>query len=174
MSARLKIAALAAGLIAGVVAGADSAAAQNDPVIVVPGRPGVPVMMYGVDVSGAVIEGQTSLNRPDGAYPPTVIMRYWPPDRYRNPGAYFPATGHKPQYGRREVIPPPDRQMPVPAKPYYRDWMIESAPGPVSAPVPFDPPQVMVAPPSRRERRHNPPPQQQPWPRPQPQPLLDP
>jgi hypothetical protein len=172
MSARLKTAALAASLIAGVVAGADSAAAQNDPVIVVPGRPGVPVMMYGVDVSGAVIEGQTSLNRPDGAYPPTVIMRYWPPNHYRNPGAYFPATGHKPHYGRREVIPPPDRPMPVPAKPYYRDWMIESAPGPVSAPVPFDPPQVMVAPPSRRERRHNPPPQSHP--RPRPQPLLDP
>jgi hypothetical protein len=139
MSARLKIAALAAGLIAGVVAGADSAAAQNDPVIVVPGRPGVPVMMYGVDVSGAVIEGETSLNRPDGAYPPTVIMRYWPPDHYRNPGAYFPATGHKPRYGRREVIPPPDRPMPVPAKPYYRDWMIESAPGPASTPAPYDP-----------------------------------
>jgi len=139
MSARLKIAALAAGLIAGVVAGADSAAAQNDPVIVVPGRPGVPVMMYGVDVSGAVIEGETSLNRPDGAYPPTVIMRYWPPDHYRNPGAYFPATGHKPQYGRQEVIPPADRQMPVRAKPFYRDWMIESAPGPASTPAPYDP-----------------------------------
>ena len=139
MSARLKIAALAAGLIAGVVAGADSAAAQNDPVIVVPGRAGVPVMMYGVDVSGAVIEGETSLNRPDGAYPPTVIMRYWPPDHYRNPGAYFPATGHKPQYGRQEVIPPADRQMPVRAKPFYRDWMIESAPGPASTPAPYDP-----------------------------------
>jgi len=34
--------------------------------------------------------------------------------------------------------------------------------------VPFDPPQVMVAPPSRRARRHNAQPQ------PQPQPLLDP
>ena len=139
MSARIKIAALAASLIAGCVAGADSAAAQNDPVIVVPGRPGVPVMMYGVDVSGAVIEGETSLNRPDGAYPPTVIMRYWPPDHYRNPGAYFPATGHKPQYGRQEVIPPADRQMPVRAKPFYRDWMIESAPGPASTPAPYDP-----------------------------------
>jgi hypothetical protein len=139
MSARLKIAALAASLIAGCVAGADSAAAQNDPVIVVPGRAGVPVMMYGVDVSGAVIEGETSLNRPDGAYPPTVIMRYWPPDHYRNPGAYFPATGHKPQYGRREVIPPPDREMPPRAKRFYRDWMIESAPGPVSTPAPYDP-----------------------------------
>src|SRR3982074_674361 len=108
MSARLKIAALAAGLIAGVVAGADSAAAQNDSVIVVPGRPGVPVLMYGVDVSGAVIECQASLNRPDGAYPPTVIMRYWPPDHYRNPGARGTPSRHKPQYARREGIPPPD------------------------------------------------------------------
>jgi hypothetical protein len=139
MSARLKIAVLAASLIPGVVAGADSAAAQNDPVIVVPGRPGVPVMMNGVDVSGAVIEGETSLNRPDGAYPPTVIMRYWPPEHYRNPGPYFPATGHKPHYGRREVIPPADRQMPARAQRFYRDWSIESAPGPVSPTVPSDP-----------------------------------
>src|SRR5712671_871855 len=146
MSARLKIAALAASLIAGVLAGADSAAAQNDPVFVVPGRPGVPVMMYGVDVSGAVPEGETSLTRPDGAYPPTVIMRYWPPDRYRVPGAYFPATGHKPRYGRREVIPPPDRPMPVPAKRYYREWMIESAPVRRRRRRRTTPPQVMVAP----------------------------
>jgi hypothetical protein len=139
MSARLKIAVLAASLIPGVVAGADSAAAQNDPVIVVPGRPGVPVMMNGVDVSGAVIEGETSLNRPDGAYPPTVIMRYWPPEYYRNPGPYFPATGRKPHYGRREVIPPADRKMPPRAQRFYRDWSIESAPGPVSPPVPSDP-----------------------------------
>jgi hypothetical protein len=131
--------ALFSSLIAGTVAAADSAAAQTEPVIVVPGRPGVPVMMNGVDVSGAIIEGEFGLNRPDSGYPRTVIMRYWPPDHYRNPGPYFPATGHKPQYGRREVIPPPDRQMPVPAKRYYRDWMIESAPGPVSAPAPYDP-----------------------------------
>ena len=146
---------LAVSLIAGVVAGADSAAAQTEPVIVVPGRPGVPVMMNGVDVSGAVIEGEFGLNRPDSGYPRTVIMRYWPPDYYRTPGAYFPATGHRPRYGRREVIPPPDRHMPAPAEPYYRNWMIESAPGPVSTPVPFDSPQVIVAPHSRRARRHS-------------------
>ena len=131
--------ALFSSLIAGTVVAADSAAAQTEPVIVVPGRPGVPVMMNGVDVSGAIIEGEFGLNRPDSGYPRTVIMRYWPPDYYRAPGAYFPATGHKPQYGRREVIPPPDRQMPVPAKRYYRDWMIESAPGPASTPAPYDP-----------------------------------
>jgi hypothetical protein len=105
---------------------------------VVPGRPGVPVMMNGVDVSGAIIEGEFGLNRPDSGYPRTVIMRYWPPDHYRNPGPYFPATGHKPQYGRREVIPPADRPMPPRAQRFYRDWSIESAPGPVSPTVPSD------------------------------------
>jgi hypothetical protein len=131
--------ALFSSLIAGTVAASDSAVAQTEPVIVVPGRPGVPVMMNGVDVSGAIIEGEFGLNRPDSGYPRTVIMRYWPPEYYRLPGAYFPATGHKPQYGRREVIPPPDRQMPVPAKRFYRDWSIESAPGPASTPAPYDP-----------------------------------
>ena len=131
--------ALFCSLIVGIVAAADSAGAQTEPVIVVPGRPGVPVIMNGVDVSGAIIEGEFGLNRPDSGYPRTVIMRYWPPDHYRNPGPYFPATGHKPQYGRREIIPPPDRQMPVPAKRFYRDWSIESAPGPASTPAPYDP-----------------------------------
>jgi len=102
----LKIAALAASLIAGVAAGPIRRRRRTIRSSGA-GPSGRAVMMYGVDVSGAVIEGQTSLNRPDGAYPPTVIMRYWPPDHYRNPGAYFPATGHKPQYGRREVIPRP-------------------------------------------------------------------
>jgi len=49
---------LAAGLALAALAGAGPAAADNEPVLVIPGRPGVPVMMYGVDVSGAVIEGE--------------------------------------------------------------------------------------------------------------------
>jgi hypothetical protein len=113
---------------------AGPAAADNEPVIVVPGRPGVPVMMYGVDVSGAVIEGEWGLNRP-GVVAPTVIMRYWPRDFYGTPGAYFPATGHRPRVGRLEVVPPANRRLPPPAEPFYRDWSIESAPGPVSPPV---------------------------------------
>jgi len=150
----MKFALFSASLIAGVVAATDSAVAQNEPVIVIPGRPGVPVMMYGVDVSGAVLEGDFGLNRP-GFGAPTVIMRYWPPDYYRPPGAYFPANKKRPRYGRLEVIPPPNRHLPAPAEPYYRDWMSESAPGPVSTPVPFEPPQVIVAPSSRRARRHS-------------------
>jgi len=41
------------------------ALAQRAPVIVVPGRPDVPVLMYGVDVSWSVIEGEFGLDRPN-------------------------------------------------------------------------------------------------------------
>jgi hypothetical protein len=132
------------------------AAADNEPVIVVPGRAGVPVMMYGLDVSGAVIEGEWGLNRP-GVIAPTVIMRYWPPDLYPAPGGYFPATGHRPRYGRLEVIPPPNRRLPPPAEPYYREWGIQSAPAPATIPVPYDPPPVIVAPRISRARPGHPP-----------------
>jgi hypothetical protein len=135
-----------AGVIAAAVVAPRPVFADNEPVIVVPGRPGVPVMMYGVDVSGAVIEGEWGLNRP-GVVVPTVIMPYRPPIYYYGPaGAYFPSTGHKPPYGRLEIIPPPNRRLPRPAQPYFREWNSQSEPGPVTLPVPFDPPTVLVAP----------------------------
>jgi hypothetical protein len=151
--------ALFPGAIAGVMAAAlvapRPALADNEPVIVVPGRAGVPVMMYGIDVSGAVIEGEWGLNRP-GVVAPTVILRYWPHELYGEPGPYFPATGQRPRYGRLEIIPPPHRRLPTPAQPFYRDWMSQSAPGPVTIPVPYDPPPVVVAPHFARSRPHGP------------------
>src|SRR5262245_33200369 len=95
----LAVALLAGGLM--TVSFAAPAAAQNEPVIVVPGRPGVPVLMWGVDVSGAVIEGEFGLNRP-GQAAPTVIMPYWQTYQFYAvpPGGYFPSTGHKPRSGR--------------------------------------------------------------------------
>ena len=103
---------LAGGLALAALAAAAPALAENGPVIVIPGRAGVPVMMYGVDVSGAVIEGEWGLNRP-GVVAPTVIMRYWGHDVYATPSAYFPTTGQQPRVGRLEVIPPPNRRGPV-------------------------------------------------------------
>jgi len=135
--------ALLVGVMAGTVAA--PALADNEPVIVVPGRPGVPVMMNGVDVSGAVIEGEWGLNRP-GVVAPTIIMPYWPPNYYGTAGSYFPATGHKPPYGRLEINPPPNRRLPPPAQPYFREWNSQSEPGPATLPVPFDPPPIVVAP----------------------------
>jgi hypothetical protein len=142
--------ALVGGLLTGLTAG--PAKADNEPVIVVPGRPGVPVMMYGIDVSGAIIEGEWGLNRP-GVVAPTVILRYFPHELYGAPGAYFPATGHRPRVGRLEVIPPPNRRLPPRAEPYYRDWSIESAPTPATIPPSYDMPPVVVAP-RMRARPH--------------------
>src|SRR3954447_17944283 len=96
--------------LAGLAVVGTPAAADNEPVIVVPGRAGVPVMMYGVDVSGAVIEGEWGLNRP-GVVAPTVIMRYWGHDIYGTPSAYFPTSGQRPRVGRLEVIPPANRRV---------------------------------------------------------------
>jgi hypothetical protein len=136
--------ALLVGLMAAVP---QVARADNEPVIVVPGRPGVPVMMYGVDVSGAVIEGEWGLNRP-GVVAPTVIMPYWPPPYegiYGPAKPYFPTTGHKPPYGRLEIKPPPNRRLPRPAQRYFREWWSEPDSGPATSPVPFAPP-IVVAP----------------------------
>lgn len=133
---------------------ASSALAQRVPVIVVPGKPGVPVMMNGVDVSWSVIEGDFGLDRPRGVTP-TVIYRpfpitipYYGPG-YSAPGyyvpGYFPRTGRRPGYGRLEVVPPADRPVPPPAPTYYRSWSSEPAPGPATEYAPFTAPPVGIS-----------------------------
>lgn len=145
------LALVAGSLLACAVA---PARAQNEPVIVVPGRPGVPVMMYGIDVSGAVIEGEFGLNQP-GQVAPTVILPYPAPILFVPPPAgYFPATGHRPRTGRLEIIPP-GRRGPQGAAPFFRVWGAESAPTPATEPVPYGP--IIVTPPDRRSRRPHPP-----------------
>ncbi|HML07094.1 MAG TPA: hypothetical protein VK430_03060 [Xanthobacteraceae bacterium] len=132
-----------------LVLGAAAALAQRVPVIIVPGKPGVPVMMNGVDVSWSVIEGDFGLDRPRGVTP-TVIYRLSPiavPDYgpgYALPG-YFPKTGHRPGYGRLEVVPPPDRPLPPPAPTYYRSWSSESDPVPATEYAPLAAPPVDIS-----------------------------
>jgi hypothetical protein len=128
-----------------MLAAREPAAADNEPVLVVPGRPGVPVMMYGVDVSGAVIEGEWGLNRP-GVVAPTVIMRYWGHDVYETPSGYFPTTGQRPRVGRLEVLPPPNRRLPKPAARYSRSWESHSDPFPATIPPPYELPPMVLAP----------------------------
>lgn len=125
------------------------ALAQHEPLIVIPGKPGVPVMMNGVDVSWSVIEGDFGLDRPIGMTP-TVIYRpllisvpYYAPAGHSGPG-YFPRTGRRPGYGRLEVVPPPNRPLPPPAPTYYRSWSSESDSGPVTDYAPFNMPSVGV------------------------------
>ena len=119
--------------------------AQREPVIVVPGKPGVPVFINGVDASWAVVEGEFGLDRP-GAVTPTVIYRplvaAFP---YAVP-AYYPRSGRRPGYGRYEIIPPANRRLPPPAPTYYRSWSSESEPGPVTQSPQYDTPPVVVSP----------------------------
>jgi hypothetical protein len=121
-----------------IAVSASPALAQRGPVIVIPGRPDVPALMYGVDISWSVIEGDFGLARP-GVVTPTVIYRlppaivpYYGPAAY-GPG-YFPTTGEQPGYGRLEVVPGPNRPLPPPAQSYRRSWSSNSAPTPADLP----------------------------------------
>ena len=84
------------------------ALAQRGPVIAIPGRPDIPIIENGVDVSWSVIEGEFGLDRP-GQVTPTVILR--PPPvivPFYGTGAYqphyFPMSGQQPGYGRLEFL----------------------------------------------------------------------
>jgi hypothetical protein len=54
---------LAIGLACGVI-GAAIARADHAPVLVIPGKPGIPVVINGYDASYTVVEGDWGLSRP--------------------------------------------------------------------------------------------------------------
>lgn len=89
----IAISSLAASLWA---VSASPALAQRAPVIVIPGRPGIPVMMNGVDISYSVIEGDFGLARPIGVVPTVIYRPVVVPvpaqQTPTGPGSYFPAT----------------------------------------------------------------------------------
>lgn len=141
---------ISAGMLALSLSGV--ALAEGGPVIVVPGRPGVPVMIDGVDASGAVIYGDWGLARPghgqimiDG---PVVYAAPWVT------GGYYPSAGHAPRYGRLEIEPPAPRR-PRPSASYTRSWSTGSdTTRPVTDYPPFNPPPVIMAP--RQQKKHAP------------------
>jgi hypothetical protein len=136
--------------LSGVIfGGAAAPAADSGPVIVLPGRHGLPVIINGVDVTGAVLEGDWGLYSPHMVGPTIIIPDPW--RSYRGPsyrggyvqGGYYPAFGHEPGYGRHEIEPPADRRLPPPAPSYHRSWSSQSEPLPASS----DPPvQLNVSP----------------------------
>src|ERR1700691_187468 len=111
---------VALGLVLAGAAGAH-AGADTEPVFVVPGRPGVPIIIDGQDVRGAVIEGEWGLARGHTGItiipPRPLISPWWSSGRGPTvhgasvlpPGRFFRATGHPPPVGRKEVIPPANR-----------------------------------------------------------------
>jgi hypothetical protein len=112
--------------------------------IVIPGRPGVPVIINGVDASYAVVEGAWGLGKGEQVQTTVYGGRYIDP--VPNVGHYYPSAGHQPGYGRLEIQPPANRKLPQPAESYHQSWSAQSAPQPAQSDLPFDPPPVIVAP----------------------------
>ncbi|KJC38090.1 signal peptide protein [Bradyrhizobium sp. LTSP885] len=112
--------------------------------IVVPNRPGVPIIINGVDASYAVIEGAIGLGHNEPMQPTVYGGRYIDPEP--NVGHYYPSMGHMPGYGRLEIEPPTNRRLPQPAESYHQTWSAQSAPLPAQSNVPVDPPPVIYAP----------------------------
>lgn len=98
------------------------ARADHEPTIIVPGNPNIPVIIDGYDVSWGVAEGDWGLYRP-GQVSPVYILPYPAVAPYAGASHYFPFTGRKPQYGRREINPPANRPLPKPAESFHRYWM---------------------------------------------------
>ena len=124
--------------------------------VVIPGRPGVPIIINGIDVSFAVVEGDFGLGK--GYPPPLTIYGGRVVDPVPEVGHYYPSLGLRPGYGRLEIEPPANRKLPKPAESYHDSWHSESAPNPPTLPnaqpeVPFYPPPVIMAPPDGDNRR---------------------
>jgi hypothetical protein len=133
------------------VAGMQGARAQTGPVIVVPGKPGVPVMINGVDASGAVVWGDWGLGR--GGQGPGAIVIEGPVGLIHNwdERGYYPSMGRAPRLGRLEIEPPP---RPRPDTSYHRQWGTGSNMSvPVTEYPPFNPPTVIVGRRGKQQQR---------------------
>ncbi len=133
------------GLFAGAVALAAPtlpARADHQPVIAMPGRRAVPVLINGYDASCAVVYGDVGLYR--GGHIAPIIEGPAGCTDPADAGGYYPRNGRAPRLGRFEIDRPRDRK-PV-APDYRRSWSTQPQPGPVTEYPPFDPPPVILAP----------------------------
>jgi hypothetical protein len=124
--------------------------------VVIPGRPGVPIIINGIDASYTVVEGEWGLAKGVHVQPTIYGGRYIPERQPPEVGHYYPTMGLRPGYGRLEVEPPANRKVPQPAESYYRSWGAQSAPLPPQMDIPADPPAIIVAPEIGGDRRHHP------------------
>lgn len=129
-SAVLALAGVTAAMLVGLVLAALTvlpAHADHGPVIVIPSRPGIPVVIHGRDASYAVVEGDWGLHRPGHG---TIVVyggsRLWPNPVYRRRDSYHPKYGRAPERGRYEVEPAADRALPDPAESFSRSWSTSS------------------------------------------------
>ena len=120
--------------------------------IVIPGRPGVPIIINGVDASYAVVEGEWGLGQGNQVEPTIYGGRYIDP--VPRVGHYYPSAGRMPGYGRLEVEPPANRRLPQPAESYHESLSVHSAPLPAQSNVPVNPPAIIYAPQDDWRRPH--------------------
>jgi hypothetical protein len=115
------------------LASAPARAEGEGPVVVIPSRPGVPVIINGRDASYAVVEGDWGLSRP-GAGIVTVIggSPVLPNPVYTRRNSYHPKYGRAPERGRNEIEPAADRALPDPAESFSRSWSTSSDVTPVN------------------------------------------
>jgi hypothetical protein len=133
------------GLVLAILIGTSAAAlADSAPVLVIPGRAGVPIIINRVDASYAVVEGDWGLSKNVHVTPTVYGGR--PVDPTPNVGHYYPSAGLMPGYGRLEIEPPANRKLPQPAESYHQSWSAQSTPQPEQPAVPFYPPPIIVAP----------------------------
>jgi hypothetical protein len=133
------------GLALAILIGTTAAAlAEGGPVLVIPGRPGVPIVINGVDASYAIIEGDWGLGKGWHVTPTVYGGRYYDPTP--NVGHYYPSAGQQPGYGRLEIEPPANRKLPQPAESYHDSWSAQSSPPRPQPEVPLYPPPVLLAP----------------------------
>jgi hypothetical protein len=114
-------------------------------VIVIPGWLGAPVIINGVDVSGAVLERDFGLYRPSMVEPKIIAAPFAVPEQI-GPRGYYPAFGREPAYGRHEIEPPADQRLPTPARTLHRSWSSHSDPLPATLDPPAESPPLIVAP----------------------------
>jgi hypothetical protein len=133
----------AAFALAFLIATTATAVAQTGPVIVIPGRPGVPIIINGLDASYAVVEGDWGLAKGQRVQPTVYGGRLVDPEPHV--GHYYPSSGHLPGYGRLEIEPPSNGR-PQQAQSYHQSWSAQSTPQPAQPDVPFYPPPVVTAP----------------------------
>ncbi|HET7887796.1 MAG TPA: hypothetical protein VFL62_16350 [Bradyrhizobium sp.] len=119
-------------------------AESNGPVIAIPGRPGVPVIINGVDASYAVVEGDWGLDK--GVHRQPTVYGGRPIEPMPPVGHYYPTAGNLPGYGRLEIE---GADKPKPAPSFHQSWSAGSRqadPLPSLNQVPSNPPPVIVAP----------------------------
>ena len=130
-----------AALALAVLVGTTGAAwaESNGPVIAIPGRPGVPVIINGVDASYSVVEGDWGLDK--GVHYQPTVYNGRPVEPAPPVGHYYPSAGHLPGYGRLEIE---SADKPKPAPSFHQSWTSESKPQ--LPEVPLNPPPVILAP----------------------------